>query len=66
MRKTRKLLFAVVILGASVLGSMPPEASALYPTCNSGNCFGGPTRKCTCPGTTVWTYCSGWQQNCPT
>lgn len=64
MRKARKLLLAVVVLGASVLGSMPPEASALYQYCSSFYCNGYPTRRCTCPGTTFATYCGGWQQSC--
>lgn len=56
----RRLLFAVVLLGVSVLGSMPQEASALYQTCTSFYCNGYPTRGCTCPGTTISTTCGNW------
>jgi hypothetical protein len=62
----RKLLLAVAVLGISVLGSMPPEASAAYPTCSNLYCNTYPGSRCTCPGTvTVHSICNGnWQAGC--
>ncbi|HJX27568.1 MAG TPA: hypothetical protein VJ885_06615 [Thermoanaerobaculia bacterium] len=61
----RKLVLAALVVGSSLLGIQPPEASALYPYCSSTYCSPGyPTRRCTCPGTTFSVQCQGWGASC--
>lgn len=62
----RKLTLATLVVGSSLLGIQPPNASALYPYCNTPDyCSSSyPTRRCTCPGTALSVQCQGWGASC--